>query len=1313
LREILNPDGSLKLGTGVLGSFDPAGFRIVSGPGGQPIFEPDGPDLQAGGAEIMAAAGDGNWNPQFYSSWTIVTGHVYAIAVSGTDVYVGGQFTQAGGTDVNHIARWNGANWSPLGGGVSGGTYTTVNAIAVSGTDVYVGGDFTSTGGSSTKNRIAKWNTSTNLWSPLGEGLNSVVTAIAVSGTDVYVGGYFSEAGGSPASYIAKWNGSSWSPLGSGLNDGVNAIAVAGTDVYVGGYFTAAGATPANRIAKWNGTSWSALGSGVNDTVNAVAVSGTGVYVGGWFTDAGGVGSADYVARWNGTSWSALGSGVNGPVLGMSISGADVFVGGYFTFSGATPANRVAKWTGSSWLPLGSGLDAQVLSLTVSGRNVYVGGAFFNAGGMASWYLARWVEPISVTSPNGGESWEAFSSHAITWTSEASVGPVKIEYSTNGGLNWSTVTDSAPNTGNYSWTIPNAPSSSCQVRISEAAGGDPEDTSDGTFTIGGLRITSPNGGQQWIAGSQQTITWDSAGSYPTVRLELSTNNGSTWGTITSGASNTGSYVWTVSGTISSQCLIRVSDPADGVPSDASDAAFSIVAVPFIQVTRPNGGEMWEPGISANIYWNAEAHTGSVKIEYSANNGSTWTYIDSYPNSGIYTWTVPNVPSTACLVRISELFTGVPVDTSDATFSITGFHVTSPNGVEWAPESSQTITWDTVGTFPTVRLESSTDNGVTWGTITASTANTGSFPWTVPDVITSQARIRVSDAADGIPSGTGFYSIVEPPEPASVWMISPNGGESWLAGSVHDITWGHAGDAGTAVRITYSTNNGSSFNYIIPTTANDGLYSWTVPQAISSQCLVRILDLQRAVVDTSDAAFSIVATQTITLTSPNGGESWATGSTHNVTWTQVGLAGSVSIDLYRGGVYLKTLGTPSASAGTFPWTIGPAEAEGSNYRVLVWQGSVSDESAADFSLVRFPKRVDFNGDDQEDILWRYEGPGGYIRAWFLGELAPQGLPLAAENAPMIEGRPGNGSDRDAFGPILNRQADALAADSHGLIGARDRQAANLSMVDDPRKAGGISPSLSARMVFDPRQMKPAADGAESLSDPPARVAATTVLLDGGDVMPVGDLSWRIVGTGRFDGDTDVDILWRNISTGSNVVWFMHGTEWAGSAELLRVDDLSWQIVGTGDFDGDGHVDILWRNSSSGSNVVWYMNGTDWTGSAVLLGVSDVNWQIVGTGDFNQDGKADILWRYNGPGGYNVVWYMNGPTWMSSADLIPVGDPTWLIAGTGDYNNDGRVDILWRYNGPGGAICIWYMEGVNWHESGVLLPVADLLWRIVSR
>jgi len=355
-----------------------------------------------------------------------------------------------------------------------------------------------------------------------------------------------------------------------------------------------------------------------------------------------------------------------------------------------------------------------------------------------------------------------------------------------------------------------------------------------------------------------------------------------------------------------------------------------------------------------------------------------------------------------------------------------------------------------------------------------------------------------------------------------------------------------------------------------------------------------------------------------------------------------------------------------------------------------------------------KRLDFNGDGYEDILWRYYGEGGYNRVWFLG-ISELGAPPLSTAAPLMTTRAAGKylsenrtskrilPDPRTMGVVGKHKNGSRPKDPQVLMGGPGRRNAGSASVDDPRQAGGGGYQAVWMSVADPRQVP---GGGE--------MAAAPVLLDGADVLPVADLNWQIVGTGDFDNDTYVDILWRNASTGSNVVWFMNGADWNSSAELLPVPDLSWQIVGTGDFNLDTHVDILWRNGVSGANVVWYMNGTEWDSSDDVLGVSDFTWQIVGTGDFNNDTHVDILWR-NISSGSNVIWYMNNAGWIGSVELISVADLNWQIAGTGDFNDDANIDILWRYNGVGGSNVIWYLSGAGLIGSTELLPVPDLSWK----
>jgi trimeric autotransporter adhesin len=383
LKGLLNPNGSVNLATGYRGSLDPAGWRMSYAPDGAPVFMPS-----------MPLAASKTWNPigiGLSADW------VATIAVDGSNVYVGGSFTDAGGNaDADYIARWDGSTWNALGSGLNDAVYS----IVVDGTNIYAGGYFTDADGNADADGIARWDGSN--WNALGSGLNDTVFTIAVAGTDVYVGGLFTDAGeNANADHIARWDSVSWNALGSGLAGGllggptlVNTIAIEGLNVYVGGNFTDAGGNAnADEIARWDGSNWNALGSGLNHYVDALAVDGTNIYVGGNFTDAGGNANADGIARWDGSAWNALGSGLGfGAVYAIAVDGTNIFVGGTFTEAGGNDnARYIARWDGSNWNALENGLTNVVNAIAVGGPDVYVGGFFTDVGGnVYTDYIARW-----------------------------------------------------------------------------------------------------------------------------------------------------------------------------------------------------------------------------------------------------------------------------------------------------------------------------------------------------------------------------------------------------------------------------------------------------------------------------------------------------------------------------------------------------------------------------------------------------------------------------------------------------------------------------------------------------------------------------------------------------------------------------------------------------------------------------------------------------------------------------------------------------------------------------------------------------------
>lgn len=376
LAGVLNVDGTVR--PGMAGSFDASGYRMEYTATGAPRFAP------------KTAESDDKWDGQFGVPG--VDGSVYAIAISGSDIYVGGTFTVASNIFANRIAKWDGGHWTALGNGVN----DAVTAIAISGNDVYVGGEF-----GSPANRVAKWDGAN--WSSLGSGVNDYVSALAVSGGDLYVGGSFTMAGGNPANRVAKWNGNNWLPLGSGVEDGfpdsnderVRSLAVSGNNLYVGGYFTIAGGNPVKHIARWDGNSWSSLGVGPLNGANyssciALAVNGNELYAA--LVILINFRPNSVIWKWNGSSWSMVAGGLSGEVYVIASIGSDLYIGGFFstTATGSSVVSGMAKWNDNSWVSVGNGAGGPVLAIAISGGNLYAGGGLQMGGGNRARGIAKW-----------------------------------------------------------------------------------------------------------------------------------------------------------------------------------------------------------------------------------------------------------------------------------------------------------------------------------------------------------------------------------------------------------------------------------------------------------------------------------------------------------------------------------------------------------------------------------------------------------------------------------------------------------------------------------------------------------------------------------------------------------------------------------------------------------------------------------------------------------------------------------------------------------------------------------------------------------
>lgn len=322
---------------------------------------------------------------------------------NGPALYAGGLFALAGGQSAGNIARWNGAAWEPIGAGAGAEVNGRILAMAVfddgSGPALYIGGEFTAAGDIPNVS-VARWDGVQ--FSAVGGAFEhpsgAVIRALHVhddgSGPALFAGGRFSTAGAVAASAIARWNGAAWAPVGNGMSNStgtasyVAALTTYQGALYAGGLFDVAGTAATVNAARWDGSAWHGLTGGSLPTGGAVlALAGwesgprPGLYAGGLMSQGARV--------WNGSSWSIVST-----TNQFSINSLVVFDDGSqpFPVLYATGLSGIMRFNGISWSTVGGGLGGQTgggsarraLTLAVhdlgDGPRLHVGGELITAG---------------------------------------------------------------------------------------------------------------------------------------------------------------------------------------------------------------------------------------------------------------------------------------------------------------------------------------------------------------------------------------------------------------------------------------------------------------------------------------------------------------------------------------------------------------------------------------------------------------------------------------------------------------------------------------------------------------------------------------------------------------------------------------------------------------------------------------------------------------------------------------------------------------------------------------------------------------------
>jgi len=194
-------------------------------------------------------------------------------------------------------------------------------------------------------------------------------------------------------------------------------------------------------------------------------------------------------------------------------------------------------------------------------------------------------------------------------------------------------------------------------------------------------------------------------------------------------------------------------------------------------------------------------------------------------------------------------------------------------------------------------------------------------------------------------------------------------------------------------------------------------------------------------------------------------------------------------------------------------------------------------------------------------------------------------------------------------------------------------------------------------------------------------------------------WTVAGVGDFNKDGHSDLVYYNASMGDTQIQLLSGIAGIGGGMLSNssFENLpGWTVAGIGDFKGNGFSDIVYYNASLSETQIQLLNGTTGAGGGKLSNSSFEDlpgWTVAGVGDFNGDGKDDLVY-FNASTGVTQIQFLNGITGIGGGVIqnSPLeNNPSWSVVGVGDFNHDG-VDDLVYYNSGTNAYELQTLNGI---------------------
>ena len=300
--------------------------------------------------------------------------------------------------------------------------------------------------------------------------------------------------------------------------------------------------------------------------------------------------------------------------------------------------------------------------------------------------------------------------------------------------------------GDYTWAVQAVDNSNVGSEFAES-----------TFTlIGEIAFDSIKEDTLVYTNSDLKLNWSTVGSIDFIDIDVSSDNGKTFKNVVKNIPNTNSYNWKITPDIgypeSDSVIVKLSYSLNR-DLNFKSKRFK-VRTGTLSFDSQNEETKWILGKDYTINWSSTGNIDSVYLDYSFDDGVTWTNYTKLKNTGSFIWsTETNLlsPSTyEARLRIQDSF-GREISTENAqafTIKRGELELTSHRGNENIQINSSTnITWETDGSILKVKIEYSLNNGSSWNVLESDYTNSGTYFWQTPTNTSDDVLVRISDFED--------------------------------------------------------------------------------------------------------------------------------------------------------------------------------------------------------------------------------------------------------------------------------------------------------------------------------------------------------------------------------------------------------------------------------------------------------------------------------------------------------------------------------------------------------------------------------------